>query len=222
MVKKLRAFWDFFIKFSKTSYQLLHGVSKISTLPEPRVTVFGGAKVDQQNTYAHLAHELTHKLIQENISVLTGGGPGIMRATSCTFSEPSQQKMKAKTLGISVQGLDREGEGPGCNYDRIVMEYFFTRKWLLINYSTAFAVFPGGFGTLDEMAEVLTLMQTKKIKGVPVVLINKEYWHPFLVWVNECGVAKGLISEADAQLIHVTDDIDEAVCLLKEQCTFQQ
>lgn len=222
MLKKLRAFWHLFTNFNKTTIQLLYGVWKVSSLPEPRVTIFGGAKVMQDSPYAKLAHELAHKLIKENISVLTGGGPGIMQAASCTFAEPNEKGVKAKTLGITVEGLEREGGGPGCKYDRIVVEYFFARKWLLINYSTAFAVFPGGFGTLDEMAEVLTLMQTKKLKGVPVVLINSAYWQPFLTWVHECAVAEGLVSQADAKLFQVTDDIDQAVCLLKEQCEFAQ
>lgn len=218
MKAKIQAYWHLFKTLNKTTFQLLYGVWKVSNLPQPRVTIFGGARVKQDSSYARLAHELTHKLIQENISVITGGGPGIMAASSCTFVEPYEKKLRAKTLGITVKGLEIENMKPGCDYEHIVLDYFYARKWLMINYSVAFAVFPGGFGTVDELAEVITLMQTKKLPGIPVVLLGTQYWEPFMDWVHNSALKHGLISQEDINLIRITDDIDHAVKLLKERC----
>lgn len=98
------------------------------------------------------------------------------------------------------------------------MDNFGARKWLLINYSRAFAVFPGGYGTLNELMEVLTLIQTKKKKKVPVVLIGKEYWKPFIDWVHESALKNGLISQDDIALFMITDDVHEAFTILKNHC----
>jgi hypothetical protein len=97
------------------------------------------------------------------------------------------------------------------------VNYFFSRKWLLTKYSDAYVIFPGGYGTLDEIASVVTLMQTKHMESVPVILIGKEYWAPFLKWTEE-ATKEGLLKEQDKNLITVTDNIDEALGMVKECC----
>lgn len=199
------------------SLQLIYGAWKIGRLPSPIVTIFGSARIAQDSPYATIAHQLGHMLIEENISVITGGGPGIMRAASCGATHEVQKQLQARSIGISVKGLE-EQQSTDCAQEYIVLDYFFARKWLMINYSVAFAVLPGGFGTLDELAEVITLIQTKKLPGVPVVLIGKDFWNPLLGWLRDTVLTQDLISPEDLALIQVTDDLQEAVRLLKERC----
>ena len=196
-----------------TFFQIVYGAWKISGPGGPYVSIFGGARFAQDDPYAHKAHALASMLVDANISVLTGGGPGIMEAASCGAVDP---QATAKSIGISVKDLG-EGRNP-CVQIYIEMDHFFARKWLLTQYSSAFIVFPGGFGTLDEMAEVLTLIQTKQMKPVPIVLIGKEYWDPFMHWIKVEAIKHGTVSEKDVDLFTVTDDLDQAFCLVRDKC----
>lgn len=219
MLKRRMHYYSLLIKsLFKTSFQLMYGVWKVSQLPEPLVTVFGGSRLSQDNPIAKQAHRLSHKLAQSHISVITGGGPGIMEAATCGITHEAAKEVRARTLGITVKGLGKKEPVNLCAKNYIVMDYFFSRKWLMINYSVAFAIFPGGFGTMDELAEVVTLMQTKKLPGVPIVLIGVEYWKPFMQWVTESALKNDLVTKKDVNLIQMTDDIDEALCMLQEQC----
>lgn len=204
-------------QLSRVFIQMIRGAWKLGKLPKPIVTICGGHLLTQDSPYARLAHQLAHKLIQENISVITGGGPGIMRAASCGATHQIRDKITARSIGISVEGL-KEEDSSECTQEYFVMREFFARKWLMINYSVAFAIFPGGFGTLDEFAEVVTLIQTKKLPGVPVVFIGKDYWKHLFEWMHKSALKEGLITKEDINLIHLTDDIDEALILLKERC----
>lgn len=219
---KIKSPGDFLVlikNFSKVFVQLVYGVWKVAQMPKPIVTIFGGTRLALDHPFSKMAHELAHKLARENISVITGGGPGIMAAASCTFVESPETETRAKTLGITVRGLEREATAyKNCDYERIVLDYFFARKWLMINYAVAFAVFPGGFGTVDEMAEVATLMQTQKLPGVPLVLVGVDYWQPFMNWLRDSALKYGLVSQDDVDMLYLTDDIDEAVALLKQRC----
>lgn len=162
--------------------------------------------------YAKKAQELGQRFIDADISILTGGGPGIMEAASCHISYTG----KAKSIGIGVKDLE---ERPNvCATEYFELEYFFARKWLLTEFSSAFVIFPGGFGTLDEMAGVLTLIQTKKLKRVPVVLIGKEYWKPFMQWIQQEAIAHGAIRVDELEFFYVTDDLDAAFCYVQGKC----
>jgi len=156
---------------------------------------------------------LAKKLVEADISVLTGGGAGIMEAASCG-AIPTQGS--GHSLGIGVTDL-REPRNP-CVQEYFELDYFFARKWLLTHYSIAFVVFPGGFGTLDELFEVLTLMQTKQLKRAPIVLIGKEFWAPFMGWLIDQALRHGTIAEQDVQLFSVTDDLEEAFCTVSNTC----
>lgn len=171
--------------------------------------------MQKDDKYFLQAHELAEELVEHDISVLTGGGPGAMQAASCGAYQ--SKTGKGKSMGISVTDLG-EGKNP-CTHDYLELDYFWARKWLLTRYSSAFAVFPGGFGTLDELAEVLTLIQTKKLARVPIVLVGVEYWQPFIDWMEDEAVAHGLLSQEDARyLFTVTDDLHETFCVLRDEC----
>ncbi|MGE0207038.1 MAG: TIGR00730 family Rossman fold protein [Candidatus Babeliales bacterium] len=199
------------------AFQLIYGVWKVSRLPAPIVTIFGGARLKQDDPIARHAHELSHRLARAEISVISGGGPGIMQAVNCGVRH-EEKLVKARTLGITVKGLSKTEPVNPCAQDFIVTDQFAVRKWLMINFSVAFIVFPGGFGTVDEFAEVITLMQTKKLPGVPVILVGAQYWDLLIRWLKESALPKGLVSQKDLDLIYVTDDLEDIVCKVKEQC----
>jgi uncharacterized protein (TIGR00730 family) len=205
----------FFYKWLVISWQMLWGIISLSSVNPPRVTFFGGVKLKRDDVYAKAAFELAAKLAKADIAVITGGGPGLMEAANCGAQSANS---KAANLGITVRGLEREVRGNMCSQKLIVMEYFFARKWLLISYSTGFVVFPGGFGTMDEFAEVITLIQTNVIKQVPVILFGVEYWKHLIDWMKLSALDCDLISQKDIDLLTVTDDVEHAFKMLSEAC----
>jgi uncharacterized protein (TIGR00730 family) len=198
-------------QFIKIAFQQVRFIWKVSELHHPIITIFGGSRLKSDNIYANKAHNLGKNLIDRGISVLTGGGPGVMEAASCGASHGEKG---AKTFGITVKGLDKLEEVNPCMDGLITTDYFWARKWLLINYSNGYVFFPGGFGTLDELAEVLTLMQTGNLKFAPVIVIGKEYWEYIEKWSKESGMANGLILPENFDFIKFTDDVDEALKIL--------
>lgn len=196
-------------------FRCVRGAFKLSALNYPVVSIFGGSKLEQDHPYAQKARQLAEKLIAHDISVVTGGGQGIMQAASCGAFN-ADKKRTAKSIAITVKGLDQEKRN-NCADGYIETFYFFTRKFLLTRYSHAFAVFPGGYGTLDELAEVLTLMQINKLPRVPLVLFETAYWKHFSAWVDQAQ-KEGLLLKEDADLIFVTDDVEQAFNHLHKHC----
>lgn len=214
MFQRLTACISLFLKLMRVTFQLLYGAWRVLKVPKPIISIFGGARLPQKDPYAQKAGELAQRLVDANISVLTGGGPGIMEAASCGAFRPS--KGAGKSIGIGVRDL---GEAQNkCTDEYFMLDYFFARKWLLTNYSSGFVVFPGGFGTMDELAEVLTLIKTKKLPRVPIVLFGKEYWEPFLEWVNDEALQHDLITKEQTTLFIVTDDVETAFCTVRDAC----
>jgi hypothetical protein len=211
--RRLKLSIQVYYDFLRVSWQVCRGAWHVGRLPEPRVTIFGGSRIDLSHPYALQAMELAQKLVDSNISVLTGGGPGIMQAANC--GAINNHSRGVRSMGIGVQGLGDQ-EINKCVQDLVVVKYFFARKWLLTQYSQGFAIFPGGLGTLDELAEIATLVQTGFLSPYPIVLIDKEYWKYFLEWFNN-ALQKGLLKEKDKDIIFITDDIDEAYAILKER-----
>jgi len=193
----------------RVNWQVLYGMWRLTRIPRPFVTIFGGARIPQEDPYAQQAHKLAYRLVQHNISVLTGGGPGIMEAASCGAVAVGKKGM---SLGIGVTELG-EGKNP-CVQEYFELDYFFARKWLLTRYSIAFVVFPGGFGTLDELGEILTLIHTNKLPKVPIVLIGSEYWYLFMKWLSHEALEHGTIVQSDLELFTMTDDIDYAFTII--------
>lgn len=210
MIQRLKIFFSEARHLSYVYFQLIYGIWKIAKIPHPIVTIFGGSRFASTDPYAMEAHNFAKMLVKANISVITGGGPGIMEAANCALPPLGG---KAKSIGIGVRGL---GEGPNkCVQEYFLLDYFFARKWLMTNYSQGFAVFPGGFGTLDELSEVLTLIQTKKLGRVPIVLIGSEYWELLMQWLNTQALDHKLILKEELELFKVTDDLHEALNILQ-------
>lgn len=191
------------VSLLRTMNQLLYGMWRIGKLNPPFISIFGGARLLQSDYYAQKAHELAQQLVNANISVLTGGGPGIMEAANCGAIYANRGT--GRSIGIGVRDL-AEAQNI-CVQEFILLNEFWARKWLLTRYSSAFIVFPGGFGTLDELGEVLTLIQTNKLAQVPIVLVGTEYWKPFMSWCIDEALHHGLVKQREIDLFLVTDSI---------------
>ncbi len=190
-------------KFLRVFWQIIYGVWRISKLPHPIVSIFGSAKMLQKDKYAQQANQIALWLVEQKISVLTGGGPGIMQAANCGAFQ--KHKGIVHSIGIGVRGLNEPKNM--CVEEYFVLDYFFARKWLLTQYSMGFIIFPGGFGTIDELSDLLTLIQTRQMKKVPIVLIGKDYWRPFMDWVVGQALPHGLIKKEHVKLFSVTESI---------------
>jgi uncharacterized protein (TIGR00730 family) len=170
----------------------------------PCVTVFGSARFKEGHPDYEQTRELAGKIAQMGFTILTGGGPGIMEAAN-----RGAREVGGKSVGCNIE-LPHE-QHPNPYMDKwVTIKYFFIRKTLLIKYSYAFVVMPGGFGTLDEYFEAITLIQTKTISDFPVVIMDKEF-HKHIIAHNELMKGEGTISETDTNLFLFTDDVDEAV-----------
>ena len=201
----------------KVTFQMAHGAWHLAKMPKPIVTIFGSSKLPQHDIYARQAHKLAQLLTKENISVLTGGGPGIMQAANCGAIKTEQ----LRNLGIGVEGIDNGANM--CVQHYVNTKYFYARKWLLMRYSSAFIVFPGGFGTLDEVTEIATLMLTKKLARSPIILIGKEYWSPLIHWLKDFVLKHGMIDADDLKLFEVVDDLLQVINLTCSHClSFKQ
>jgi uncharacterized protein (TIGR00730 family) len=171
----------------------------------PCVTVFGSARFDEEHRYYRLGRDVGRALAEAGVAVMTGGGPGIMEAANRGAREGG-----GVSIGCSIE-LPQE-QLPNPYLDLFVeFRYFFVRKVMLVKYSTAFVVLPGGFGTMDEIFEAATLIQTRKILGFPLILMGREYWQPLLDFLGGRMVPEGTITAPELELITVTDDPAEAV-----------
>jgi uncharacterized protein (TIGR00730 family) len=187
----IRVLWEF-IK----GFRALHFVG-------PCITVFGSARFKENHPYYKMAYEVGKKLAEAGVTVLTGGGPGIMEAANRGAFENG-----GVSVGCNIE-LPFEQEANPFMHRWVTIKYFFVRKVLLVKYSFAFVVLPGGMGTMDEFFETLTLIQTGIIKDFPVVLMGKKYFEPLNIMLKEM-LESGTISEKDLQLVLFTDDIEEA------------
>ncbi|MBK7780073.1 MAG: TIGR00730 family Rossman fold protein [Ardenticatenia bacterium] len=177
----------------------------------PCVTVFGSARFPDDHPYCQLARATAAELARVGFAVMTGGGPGIMEAANRGAREAG-----GLSLGATIK-LPHE-EAPNPYLDRTVaFDYFFVRKVILVKYSYGFIVLPGGFGTLDEVFNTVTLIQTLKIKDFPIVLMGSDYWRPLVGFMRDTMVAHGTISARDPDLMTVTDEPGEAVRLISGQ-----
>lgn len=202
----------------RSYFQTIRGAWKVAALAQPVVSIFGGSRIGQDYHYAKKAAELGGMLSQAGISVLTGGGPGIMQAVSCGIGPLA--KGKGKTIGIGVTDLGDTGPNQ-CVHEYIEFKYFFARKWLLTRYASGIVVFPGGFGTLDELFELITLVQTKKTKRIPIVLFGVEYWRPLFSWIHNEVLQHGFVRKQDLELFTITDDLNKVFCLLRDECAVE-
>lgn len=180
----------------------------------PCVTIFGSARTQPGTRYYEMARQMGAACARLGFTVLTGGGPGIMQA-----SNQGAHEIGGRSIGVNIQ-LPFEQELNPYVQRSLTMRYFFTRKVVLVKYSYAFIVMPGGAGTLDEMFETMTLIQTGKLKIFPIILMGKDYWRPLVDFVHRM-VEEGTISPGDPDLIFFTDDIEEAVAHLQHHAVRQ-
>lgn len=182
-------------------------VEGFDTLAElgPAVSVFGSARSKPDSTECTLARQLAGALAAAGYAVVTGGGPGVMEAANRGAAEAG-----GRSVGLGIE-LPFEQEVNGWCDIGMVFRYFFARKTMFVKYAQAFVVLPGGFGTMDELFESLTLVQTRKITQFPIILMGRSYWHGLLDWLRVTMQADGKIGPEDLDLILLTDDVDEAV-----------
>ena len=171
----------------------------------PAVSLFGSARVKPDHPQYAAARETARLLARAGYAVITGGGPGIMEAANRGAREAGGLSIGCNIELPFEQGMNRWVELP------VNFHYFFVRKTMFVKYSQAFIIFPGGFGTMDELFESLTLIQTGKIRNFPVVLFGKEYWGGLLAWLRDVMMAEGKIAANDVDLLVVTDSPEEAV-----------
>jgi len=166
----------------------------------PAVGVFGGARFEEESPYYQQAMNVGAMLSQHGFSIITGGGPGIMEAAN-----RGAKMGRGKSVGLNIE-LPHEQE-PNPHLDiSLSFRYFFVRKLMFVKYAMGFVIFPGGFGTMDELFEALTLVQTKKVTSFPLVLYSSEYWKGLVEWIRGTLVERGAISREDVDLIYVVDD----------------
>jgi uncharacterized protein (TIGR00730 family) len=197
----------------KVSRDLLRGFRALH-FAGPCVTIFGSARTQPGTEYYELARKMGAACAKLGFTVVTGGGPGIMQAGNQGAFE-----IGGRSIGVNIELPFEQGLNPYVQKS-ITMNYFFTRKVVLVKYSYAFIVMPGGAGTLDEMFETMTLMQTGKLKEFPIVLMGKDYWQPLMDFVYRMA-EEGTISPEDPEMIFFTDDIEEAVAHLKRHAVRQ-
>lgn len=177
----------------------------------PGVTIFGSARTKPEEPDYKKAETLGRLLVKAGFSVITGGGPGIMEAAN-----KGAAKAGGYSVGLNIKLPLEQEPNPYANI-RLEFRYFFVRKVMLAKYSVAFVFFPGGFGTMDEMFEILTLIQTRKIRPVPVVLVDKNFWGPLYNWFTNTLISKGKISPQDLQIFTILDEPEEIVNYIKEK-----
>jgi uncharacterized protein (TIGR00730 family) len=184
--------------------ELVEGFDRLSGI-EPAVSIYGSARIKPGDELYARTEEIARRLGEIGFSIITGGGPGVMEAANKGAHEAG-----AKSVGVNIELPEQQIPNPYTSIT-LSIHHFFVRKVLLVKYATAFVIMPGGLGTLDELTEVLTLMQTHKIKPFPVILFGSGYWKGFLEWLRICTLAKGYISEEDLDLLRLCDDTDEVV-----------
>ncbi|MBL0870810.1 MAG: TIGR00730 family Rossman fold protein [Phycisphaerales bacterium] len=198
-----------FFRVLRISVEFIRGFRALHFVG-PCVTVFGSARFSETHPYYILARDMGKRLANIGFTVLTGGGPGIMEAANRGCRDAQAAGAKAMSIGCNIE-LPHE-QKPNPYVDKFVeFRYFFVRKVMLVKYSYAFVVMPGGFGTLDELFEAATLIQTGKIQSFPVVLMGKAYWGDMFTFIQERMLRAGTISPEDLKLFLLTDSPEEAI-----------
>jgi uncharacterized protein (TIGR00730 family) len=177
----------------------------------PGVTIFGSARTKPDDPDYQKAEKLAELLVRAGFSVITGGGPGIMEAANKGASNAG-----GYSVGLNIRLPMEQEPNPYANI-KLEFRYFFVRKVMLAKYSVAFVFFPGGFGTMDEMFEILTLVQTKKIRPVPIVLVDKQFWKPLVSWFTKTLIPENKISPQDLEIFKILDEPEEIVNHIKEK-----
>ena len=195
--------WSIF----KIMGEFVEGYDRLSAIG-PCVSIFGSARTKESNPYYQIGHDIAFQLTQKGYGVITGGGPGIMEAANA-----GAKKGQGASVGLNIKLPFEQYPNSFIDYDKSLhFDYFFVRKVMFVKYSQGFVVMPGGFGTLDELFEALTLIQTYKIGRFPIVLVGKSFWEGLVQWIKATLLtAENNINEEDLELFNVVDTAEEAV-----------
>ncbi|HCY82484.1 MAG: TIGR00730 family Rossman fold protein [Xanthomarina sp.] len=190
--------------------EFVNGYEKLSRIG-PCVSIFGSARTKPDNKYYKLAEEVAAKIVDHGYGVITGGGPGIMEA-----GNKGAHIAGGTSVGLNIELPFEQHDNPYIDSDKSLdFDYFFVRKVMFVKYSQGFVVMPGGFGTLDELFEAITLIQTNKIEKFPIILVGTEFWGGLIDWIHETLLTRfNNISAKDLDLIHVVDSPEEVIDIL--------
>ena len=197
-------------RIARISDELREGIESLTDIG-PAVSIFGSARSKTDSWEYQSTRDLARKLAARHIAVITGGGPGVMEAGNLGASEEA-----GTSVGLNIVLPHEQLANPYLDID-LDFRYFFTRKFLLIRYAIGFAIYPGGFGTIDETFELLTLMQTGKLPKRPIVLVGKDYWCGLYDWLVARVEAGGFIGPDDLDYLQIVEDADEAAEILLRQ-----
>jgi uncharacterized protein (TIGR00730 family) len=181
------------------------GFEAVDRIDRPSVTIFGSARVRESHRWYQAARDVARRFAEAGFGVVTGGGPGVMEAANRGAKEGG-----GLSVGFNIELPHEQHENPYLDIS-LTFQHFYARKTMFVKSAEGFVIFPGGFGTLDELFESLTLIQTGTVLHFPVVLFDKTFWHDLFDWVGDELLSNGLISSDDERLLFLTDDPDEAV-----------
>ncbi len=190
--------------------EFVKGFDELSEL-EPCISIFGSARTNPEDKYYKEAAKLSRLIVENGYGVITGGGPGIMEAGNLGAKEA-----KGVSVGLKIE-LPFEASANEYIDKLVSCRYFFTRKVFFLKYSQAFVAFPGGYGTLDELFETLTLVQTGHMRSVPIILVGKEYWKGMISWIKKTMLTDGKISPEDLNMFKLVDTAEEAMAYLNKK-----
>ncbi|MBN1277473.1 MAG: TIGR00730 family Rossman fold protein [Deltaproteobacteria bacterium] len=199
----------------RESWRIFHIMAEcvegFEKLPEvyPAVSIFGSARTGPDSAEYKMTEKMARMLVENGFNVISGGGPGIMEAANKGAAEAG-----GKSVGLHIQLPNEQRPNNYANV-RLEFRYFFIRKVMFVKYAVAYIIMPGGFGTLDELFEALTLIQTKRIRSFPVVLVNSKFWKGLLDWAKTTLVKESTISESDFDILNIVDTPEEAVNIIK-------
>ncbi len=189
--------------------ELVDGVEALSEV-HPAVSVFGSSRVQENDPVYNMAREVGRLLAENRFSVITGGGPGVMEAANRGAAEAG-----GKSVGLCLE-LPKEQEANRYANIRVSFRYFFLQKVMFVKYAVAYVILPGGFGTLDELFEAITLIETHRIKPFPVIMLGRDYWKDLITWLKKTVLTEhALIDPDNLDLLQVTDDPEAAVAAIK-------
>jgi uncharacterized protein (TIGR00730 family) len=211
--------------------EFVHAFEKMDKVG-PAIALFGSARLDESSPYCEAATTVARLLMRDDWAIITGGGPGLMQAGNRgayleilarrreaqaegrELSDEEDDALRRKSIGLNIELPFEQGTNPYVSMS-LDFHYFFCRKTIFVKYASGFVIFPGGYGTLDELFEAITLVQTHKIQNFPIVLFGTSFWQGLIDWIRETMIPRGTISPADLDLLPITDDPEEVVRLIR-------
>lgn len=212
MSRRVSGYYDLAKMFLLNVFDAIKCYRTIKKMSGPIATIFGGKYSEENEVYTKKASELGKKLVEHGISVITGGGPGIMQAANFGAST---RKDGLWSVGVVVKGMPEDLND--CSQEHLSVSSLYARKWMLMFNSATHIFFPGGYGTLDEFFDIKLYNQIEYLKDSPIILIGKDYWKPLIKWMSEFVYDKKLVAAGEIPKFLLTDDVDEVIDLLKKK-----